>query len=161
MARKTLRSVSSYVASKGAAKAEMGNESVRRREVGGAQSTGRPTQLQASGSPHPRNTPSTHQAKAERPRQHQRPSMRASATAPSSPFPWRRVRTRSRPVSGPLIHENPHSLLIVSAGKTPPTCDEIVDLRHSACGHNKGHFEKSARHERAHACVVATSSSAA
>ena len=137
MARKTLRSVSSYVASKGAAKAEMGNESVRRREVGGAQSTGRPTQLQASGSPHPRNTPSTHQAKAERPRQHQRPSMRASATAPSSPFPWRRVRTRSRPVSGPLIHENPHSLLIVSAGKTPPTCDEIVDLRHSACGHNK------------------------
>ena len=137
MARKTFRSVSSYVASKGAAKAEMGNESVRRREVGGAQSTGRPTQLQASGSPHPRNTPSTHQAKAERPRQHQRPSMRASATAPSSPFPWRRVRTRSRPVSGPLIHENPHSLLIVSAGKTPPTCDEIVDLRHSACGHNK------------------------
>ena len=40
-------------------------------------------------------------------------------------------------VRTPSIHENPHSLLIVSAGKTPPTCDEIVDLRHSACGHNK------------------------
>ena len=40
-------------------------------------------------------------------------------------------------VRTPSIHENPHSLLIVSAGKTPPTCDEIVDLRHSACGHNE------------------------
>ena len=47
-------------------------------------------------------------------------------------------------MSGPLVynHENPHSLLIVSAGKTPPTCDEIVDLRHSACGHNNAQFEE-------------------
>ena len=54
-------------------------------------------------------------------------------------------------VRTPSIHENPHSLLIVSAGKTPPTCDEIVDLRHSACGHNKlpqfqcGHYGISGR----------------
>ena len=40
------------------------------------------------------------------------------------------------------------SFLIVSAGKTPPTCDEIVDLRHSACGHDN---EKSTRST---SCIV-------
>ena len=49
-----------------------------------------------------------------------------------------RQDTAAAGVRTPSIHENPHSLLIVSAGKTPPTCDEIVDLRHSACGHNEG-----------------------
>ena len=29
-------------------------------------------------------------------------------------------------------------MLIVSAGKTPPTCDETVDLRPIAFGHNNG-----------------------
>ena len=47
-----------------------------------------------------------------------------------------RQDTLAAGVRTPSIHENPHSLLIVSAGKTPPTCDEIVDLRPSACGHN-------------------------
>ena len=57
-------------------------------------------------------------------------------------------------VRTPSIHENPHSLLIVSAGKTPPTCDEIVDLRPSACGHNKGPTRTSVPRasQGAHAC---------
>ena len=46
------------------------------------------------------------------------------------------ARTRGR-CKKTLVIQNSHTLLIVSAGKTPPTCDEIVDLRHSACGHNK------------------------
>ena len=45
------------------------------------------------------------------------------------------ARTRGR-CKKTLVIQNSHSLLIRSAGKTPPTCDEIVDLRHSACGHN-------------------------
>ena len=48
------------------------------------------------------------------------------------------VRT-THTLSVPFFHLDlfwGYSLLIESAGKTPPTCDEIVDLRHSACGHN-------------------------
>ena len=48
-----------------------------------------------------------------------------------------RARARGR-CKKTLVIQNSHSLLIRSAGKTPPTCDEIVDLRHSACGHNHG-----------------------
>ena len=47
------------------------------------------------------------------------------------------ARARGRCKKTPLIQKKSHSLLIVSAGKTPPTCDEIVDLRPSACGHDE------------------------
>ena len=65
-------------------------------------------------------------------------------TRPKSDLPQRHrlhlrhvlhARTRGR-CKKTLVIQNSHSLLIRSAGKTPPTCDEIVDLRHSACGHN-------------------------
>ena len=86
---------------------------------------------------HPTDTPPSHQAR------------RCSCSSIGAParahLPQRHrlhlrhvlhARTRGR-CKKTLVIQNSHTFLIVSAGKTPPTCDEIVDLRHSACGHNQ------------------------
>ena len=85
---------------------------------------------------HPTDTPPSHQAR------------RCSCSSIGAPE-RAHLPQRHRPHLHPVLHarargrckktlviQNSHSFLIRSAGKTPPTCDEIVDLRHSACGHN-------------------------
>ena len=48
---------------------------------------------------------------------------------------WNDGRTQIRDSSG-----FDQKLPVHSPGVKPPTCDEIVDLRHSACGHNNDYY---------------------
>ena len=81
MATRFHRKLASYVASKGAAKAEMGNESVWRRGVSVPKKPFPHIPQGPQRSRPPQGHPPQPPNEAERPQQHQRPSTGASATS--------------------------------------------------------------------------------